>query len=679
MKKRKLLIGGLMALAIITTTACNNENSKTIPSTSFSWIGPTTPPSSSSTLPVTSTTPSSSALEPQEKYTEQAIKVYYKDSSEDHKIRFYENSPEIPYLGIKDYYELLLKKSDSKELSDLAVTTADNIHYTITSPRDANMTINVKDNYLSSAHFSKFINTSSFIKTGESTSFDGSPWIKIESVTSNEISHPKYIDFNSYSIDIYGDNNDVYLPVNVLSDMFSGMNLLYSAYNRKDLYIINGEANEDFRELENYNDDIFKTPATQNYVDFTYNSFCLFYDHFAGRPGRTALEKYYDLSYGLDKALDQRPLGRIIKEYLHSQNIGKYMLGLETLGQLVHDGGHTRLTINNNLFSSSTDTGLVSWFNSDITNTLVTLSTEIKGAGYEELAYTALENTHTMSPSYPRYFRKDALGTESVNLRGTKTYYEKDDIAIICLDDFSGDGHKNDDWASYYNGETNEIPYTSEKGGSVAAVFKGLERAHANPNIKYVAIDIAGNSGGSSDELMYVVSLLAKNKEGRNSFFTRNQLDNNITTTKFKIDRNLDRKFDENDDSYDAVGDLKIFVITSINAFSCGGITPIYLHDYGIPVVGDNSGGGSCAILMHSNALGFIYRFAAPFNVLSPTTLGGIDHERKYVCDYFIEHPDTTHPDIPKKADGTDVVVGDYSNYYNLDYLSNLAKTVIFK
>lgn len=674
MKKRKLLIGGLMALAIFTTTSCNNENSKI----SSSTPKPQTV-STSAISPITSTISSPSNLEPKEKYTEKMIKVYYSDSNEDHKIRYYDNTPSIPYLGIKDYYKLLLKKTDSKEISDLTVITTDDINYTVTCPRDASITLNVKDNYLVSNHFSKFINTNRYIKTGESTSYDGSPWLKIDSVTSNEISHAKYIDFDDYYIDIYGDDTDVYLPISFLGDMFTGMNLLHSSFNGKNLFIVNGENGESYGNLENYNDDIFSETLTQEYIDFTYNSFCLFYDHFAGKPGRTALENFYDLSYGLDKALEQRPLGRIIKEYIKSPDIAKFTFGYEVLGSLVNDGGHTRLAPGNNIGSSITSNGRVAWLSDEVIARVNALANEIKPFEYDELIYTKEVNDFERSPLYPRYYRKDELNTGSLSLRGSKTYYEKGDTAIICLDDYMGDYETKDDWIKYYNGETNEIPYTNTKGGSVAAVFKGLERAHANPNIKYVAIDIAANAGGSSDELLYVVSLLTADREKRNSLVIRNQLDNNVVTTKFKIDRNLDREFNEEDDTYDAVGDLKVFVITSVNSFSCGGISPIYLHDLGLPVAGDNCGGGSCAIIIYTNALGFQGRFSSAFNILAPNSHGNIDNERFYVCDYFIEHPNRVHPDIPKNLNGSDKIIGDYSNYYNLDFLSNLAKTVIFK
>ena len=44
-----------------------------------------------------------------------------------------------------------------------------------------------------------------------------------------------------------------------------------------------------------------------------------FYDNLAGRPGRSTLEKYYDLSNSLNKALETDELGRHDKTLLHSK------------------------------------------------------------------------------------------------------------------------------------------------------------------------------------------------------------------------------------------------------------------------------------------------------------------------------------------------------------------------
>ena len=82
------------------------------------------------------------------------------------------------------------------------------------------------------------------------------------------------------------------------------------------------------------------------------------------------------------------------------------------------------------------------------------------------------------------------------------------------------------------------------------------------------------------------------------------------------------------------------------------------MHDLGIPVIGDNCGWGSCAVYYRTDGLGCFTAFASPFNFLSYNRKSNIDYERKYVCDYFINHDES------------------YRLFYDLDYLSNLINSL---
>jgi C-terminal processing protease CtpA/Prc len=61
------------------------------------------------------------------------------------------------------------------------------------------------------------------------------------------------------------------------------------------------------------------------------------------------------------------------------------------------------------------------------------------------------------------------------------------------------------------------------------------------------------------------------------------------------VDRNLDGAFDEQDKAVD-YSDLNFAVLTSRSSFSCGNLLPSVLADAGIMVIGERSGGGSCAV-----------------------------------------------------------------------------------
>ena len=654
MKMKKYLLSFMSILGIGLIASC----SKVEPPSPTSII-PIQTRTSNQTLPITpTTTTTTSTTQSKDYYTEKEIDVIYSSGKEKAKIRYYAESAEIPYLGLKEYYKILLKHTDSNELAELSVTTSNNINYLYRTVRGATLELDTDENTLFSKNLTNFTNNSSFLETAEVSCYDGLPWLKIESTESNLPPNATYIDFDDYYIDIHPGIDDVYLPVQLLNDLFTGMNLIYSAYNNKSLYIINGEKEEDLMTkalLTEYNEDLFKTPLSKTYYEYSYYETCFFYDNLAGRPARCSLEFNYDLANGLDKALESTELGLKIKEYMTSGDLSDYLVGAQILGSLFNDGGHSVYDINYATYG----TQMPSWATNEVLESVYAKIAEIRNKNYPELVYVR-DNNVGESLSTVRNFRAQMLN-KGQKLSGANSYTANGDIAIISIDDFMTDYYNKELWVKYYNGELLDIPYDEEKGGAVAALFKGLERARNDENIKNVLIDIGANGGGSTDELMFLISLLA-GAENNKLYFT-NQITRQQVITSYKIDRNLDRKFDEADDEFDAVGDLNILVLSSTASFSCGGVSPVYLHDYGLKVIGDNCGGGACAIVKRTDGVGIVNVFASPYNILSPNRKASIDYERKYLCDYMISHPQT-------EVDGK--VVNDYSSFYDFNILSGI-------
>ncbi|MBO5632810.1 MAG: hypothetical protein J5965_27460, partial [Aeriscardovia sp.] len=60
-------------------------------------------------------------------------------------------------------------------------------------------------------------------------------------------------------------------------------------------------------------------------------------------------------------------------------------------------------------------------------------------------------------------------------------------------------------------------------------------------------------------------------------------------------------------------------------SFSCGNMLPALLKDYGIPLLGIQSGGGSCCVLYNPSADGFAYRYSTHRARLNDTKGQNID------------------------------------------------------
>ncbi len=68
----------------------------------------------------------------------------------------------------------------------------------------------------------------------------------------------------------------------------------------------------------------------------------------------------------------------------------------------------------------------------------------------------------------------------------------------------------------------------------------------------------------------------------------------------YDVDRNLDGKFDEKDK--DVKINLNVGVLTSNYSFSCANMFPAMMKDYGVALIGQQSGGGSCCVLFNPSA-----------------------------------------------------------------------------
>ena len=83
---------------------------------------------------------------------------------------------------------------------------------------------------------------------------------------------------------------------------------------------------------------------------------------------------------------------------------------------------------------------------------------------------------------------------------------------------------------------------------------------------------------------------------------------------------------------------LNFALLVSTYSFSCGNLLPALLKDYGIPLIGKLSGGGSCCVLYNPSADGFGYRYSTHRVRLINTNGENID--RGIVPTYELETDD---------------------------------------
>lgn len=594
------------------------------------------------------------AYEENAEFTEKEVAVHYLNGSLDTavSVRFY---GDIPYLSIADYVKLLYRGRDIEEGRDGVTVERSGSSYTVTPCGGTKAVFDVNDNTFRTDNFSLFKNTHLTEPGIEGTvPYDALPFIQVESAVPDGKAVPMTIDFDDYGIDIYGDETTVYLPFTTLSDMFSCMNLLVSAFNGHDFYVYYSSEFEDCVYFgSEYYDKLRSGKVSENYAEYNYNELCLDYDTFIGRPGRSSLEKYYDLSGGLDAALESDEFGRALKQKLKSTDLTEYLTGLAVLDMLVGDGGHSVYSALSTTYYY--DNGVAkspSFISRDIYDKIQTIALGMADNYGAEAAKDRCDTYRYHGQVYKA--RAELLGKPESALCGEQTYTLVGDTAIIHIDSFMNEIRCFDAWRDYYAGKTDEIPFDAVTGGAVGATYYGLKKANED-GVKRIIIDLSANIGGSTDEMLYMMSLLTNNRE----IYIKDRTTGQLITTTYKIDRNLDRVFDEKDDEFDLVGDKEIAVITSRNGFSCGGISPVYLHELGLYTIGENCGGGSCAIYYQHDAFGYKRIASCPVQICGKDGVD-VDTLRLTSCDTFL--------DITTDENGAP----DYTAFFDVENLNAL-------
>ena len=238
------------------------------------------------------------------------------------------------------------------------------------------------------------------------------------------------------------------------------------------------------------------------------------------------------------------------------------------------------------------------------------------------------------------------------------TYYKKGNTAVCVFDSFNSRNEKA--WKDYYAG-TGPMPTIENAPGDDMVIFlDALKKANDDPEVKNLIIDITANGGGSADIVMAMTSLIMDK-----SYISQdNALTGQRSYVEYEVDRNFDRVFDEKDK--DVHYDLNFAVLTSGMSFSCGNLFPSMLKDNGIPVMGETSGGGSCAIQAMCTADGFCFQissFRARLN-----TLAGENIDEGITPDL----PIATKPTQVEISEEEAMPAMDFSKYFDVDYLTKL-------
>jgi hypothetical protein len=299
-----------------------------------------------------------------------------------------------------------------------------------------------------------------------------------------------------------------------------------------------------------------KNRRKEDVIREDYAELCFTLDYFFGHPGTGILDRGIG-EKGLDAALDDVPELASLKDRLKDPDMIEYMLALYDLFNIGLNDGHC------SHFGFNTMALPEFPFPEVLKKVGNRAASMLQTRGY----------FHNEITNAVRKARAAAWGDD--------VYRECGSTAIIRIDAFLSD---NTGWEAYYAGK-GEIPMDA-----VGITWTGLKRASENPSIRNILFDLSANSGGSNDMLSYMIDLMF----GDNVFHGYNVLTGQNEYAVLHSDKNLDGVFDEKDD--EVKYDFNYAVLTTRSSFSCGNLMPVLMQDHGAVLLGEPSGGGTCAI-----------------------------------------------------------------------------------
>ena len=150
---------------------------------------------------------------------------------------------------------------------------------------------------------------------------------------------------------------------------------------------------------------------------------------------------------------------------------------------------------------------------------------------------------------------------------------------------------------------------------------------------------------------------------GQSHFYSENTLTGQHQLITYDVDCNFDGVFDEKDKEVWKEYKLKYGVLTSKLSFSCGNALPSLMKDMGFPIIGEQCGGGACAVQNFITPEGLQFQISSYRGKLTDKNWNSIDAgvEPNYPITV------TAKPDEEIKYD--------YSGFYDVAAISKIMNT----
>ena len=533
----------------------------------------TAAPSPSATSSVAASTVAASSVG-EAAFTEKEVAVRQdgKDTGEKVKLRFYAATPNVAYIDFDSFQRVAQhREGTTKKYEDGTYTL---------STGGISAVVDVEKDTFSCADYDRFFNDNEAALDGKMAAFfDSYPYLRMKEA--KEEGTPKQVSFDlgKYGFDIIGDENGVYFPLCILNDIMGECVARYALYNGTYLFLgpeIGSDITDDpeYAKTSTYLKGLIsgKKNREPDMAEAAYNQLAFFFDNIYGFPSAATSWTKVIREKGFEGFLTEyeKKVGVPLRNYLKSDDFITCLVGMNLLNRAVYDGGHTLIHLDRALYME--DGTFVSRFSDGMEKLLKKSGTTMdKLTASDEQTLREEKKGSMAEPRIEAHL--EAIGSEQCKIIG--------DTALVLYDSFVSDYTA---WQKYY-AEGGKLPKDS-----LGEFIKALRKAKADPHVKNIVIDLSSNSGGSLDNAATLLALIGK--EAKTRMYDR--LTDCYMTMTYQVDRNFDRTFDESDDTVS--DDIHYALLTSVESFSCANFFPALAKEVGVPLLGEKSGGGSCAI-----------------------------------------------------------------------------------
>ena len=395
----------------------------------------------------------------------------------------------------------------------------------------------------------------------------------------------KVFDLGAYGIELVRDGDKYYIPLQTANDIF-----FYPA--QRIGFLFNGEAlflagdnqlfsyeDADYTELAELYYKVKPTPLSDAMAKYSYQELCMMLDNLYGLKDSHDIKSFGQTFWeiGFDESLsgnDAAEADRAIKQFIEY-----YLDDLHsTFLEFSAIGGMQEFTANTGMANLKID-----------------------------------ESSKIYGDARAAVYGDDFPGYEEVG-----------NTAYITFDHFTSNYYA----PAFYEGkESGEMP--DDTIGLIIHAHEQITR-EGSP-IENVVLDLSNNTGGDVDAAVFVLGWFL----GDAPFSVKDTSTGAMSTSVYRSDTNLDRKFDADD----TVSDKNLYCLISPVSFSCGNLVPAALKSsQKVTLLGRTSGGGSCVVQPVSSAWGTVFQISGAQRMSFLKNGSFYDIDQGIEPDYYIDH-----------------------------------------